>query len=80
MRLVVSPAATRILDRLAVNSRRKAEVIDRLLLVADCRQAEIDRGENVPADALTRMLMSLAEQREQFAQRKARQPAEAQGS
>jgi hypothetical protein len=67
------------LDRLAVNSRRKAEVIDRLLWVAECRQAEIDRGENVPADALTRMLMNLAEQREQFAERKARQMVEAQG-
>jgi hypothetical protein len=71
VKLELAPDAMDVLDKLAVNSRRKSEVIDRLLMIAAERQAEIEQGINVPADQLTRTLMNLSVMREEFAQRKA---------
>lgn len=76
MRLELDRDAAEVLDRLTVNSRRKSEVINRLLLAASERQERIDRREVVPADEFTRALMNLSYLREQFGERKAKREQE----
>lgn len=73
VKLELAPDAAQVLDGLAVNSRRKSEVIERLLLIAAERQAEIDRGAQVPADELTRTLINLSAMRQTFQARKGQQ-------
>lgn len=77
VKLELAPDAAQVLDALAVNSRRKSELIDKLLLIAAERQANIDRGFDVPADELTRTLINFAYLREDFAKRKAKAEGDA---
>lgn len=63
-RLVVSKEARDALDRLAVNSKRKGELVDELLLAAKARYEAIEAG-TAPLDDFTQALLRAKYIREQ---------------